>query len=254
MNSQEAKDVLLLYRPGVDRDDPDFAEAIAHARQDPELSAWFQQHCAFQEAARSAFNNIPVPDGLKEQILSERKAHLTLSSRRRALVGAGALVVITLAGFITFRTAFPPSPPRDFSFANFHDQMMGKIIRYPKMDLLTNDLHAIRRELAKHGQPANLAFTAPLDKVPGTGCASFDWHDKPVSMVCFNSGKNANPNKPDLFLFIADKSSVTIPPPETPVIAHNRTVKTLVSGSWTSGDKVYVLGALGDEQFLKQYF
>jgi hypothetical protein len=113
-------------------------------------------------------------------------------------------------------------------------------------------LQAIRQELAKHGQP-NLAITPPLEKTEGTGCATLDWQDKPVAMICFNSGKNGNPKKPDLFLFIADKSSIKNPP-ESAVIAHSRAVKKLVSRSWSSGDKTYVLAAFGDEEFLKQYF
>lgn len=245
--------MLLLFRPSVDHDDPEFAEALALTKSDPELAAWFQQHCAFQNAAASAFNNISVPDGLKEQILSERKAHLALSSRRRALVAVSSLAVIAVAGFFTFRTLVPPSPPRDYSFNNFHERMMAKIIRYPKMDLETNDLQAIRQNLSEHGQ-TNLVFTTPLGKTPGTGCATFDWYDKPVAMICFNSGKNGKAKSPDLFLFIADKSSITNPPPGTPVIAHAHGLKNLISASWSSGNKVYVLGALGNEAFLKQYF
>jgi len=251
VNKYEAKEILLLYRPAVDRNDSEFAEAIALTKADPELAAWFEQHCAFQIAARSAFNSIPVPDGLKQQILSERKAHLTLSTRRKVLAAASVMVILACVGVFTFRS-FKPYPATDNTFANFQSNMVGKIIRYPTMDLLTNDLQAIRQELAKHGQPANVPFTASLDKVAGTGCASFDWHDKPVSMICFNSGKNGNPRKPDLFLFIVDNTAVKNPPAGTPAIAHAR--RGIVSGSWTSGNKTYVLAALGDEEFLKQYF
>lgn len=250
MNSLEAKEILLLYRPSVDGNDPEFSEALALTKSDPELAVWFQQHCAFQDAARSAFNDIPVPEALKEQILSECKAHLTLNSRRRALVGACAIMVIAFVGVITFRSFQAPKP--DTSFASFHSRMIGMILRYPKMDIETNDLQAIRQELAKHGQTPNLAFTAPLDKTSGTGCATLTWHDKQVSMVCFNSGKNGAPKKPDLFLFVIDKGALKDPPPRDPKITQVR--KSLVSGSWTSGDKIYVLAALGGEDFLRQYF
>jgi hypothetical protein len=249
VNSLEAKDILLLYRPSADRDDPEFSEAIAFAKTDPELAGWFQQHCAFQDAARAAFNDIPVPEALKEQILSERKAHVTLSSRRKALVAACAAIIIAFAGVVTFRSFQPPKP--DNTFANFQARMIGMILRYPKMDLETNDLQAIRQELAKHGQ-TNLTFTASLNKTAGTGCATLSWYDKRVSMVCFNSGKNGKPKTPDLFLFVIDTAALKDPPPGTPVIA--RATKTLISGSWTSGNKTYVLGALGSEDFLREHF
>jgi len=136
-------------------------------KADAELNTWFQQHCAFQNAASSAFNDIPVPEGLKEQILSERKAHLTLTSRRRALVAACAVVVIAFCGVLSFRTIFPPKPSLDFSFGNFHTNMIGVIIRYPVMDITTNNVQAIRSYLAQHGQ-SNLVSTPAVDKIVQT--------------------------------------------------------------------------------------
>jgi len=258
VNSQEAKQILLLYRPAVDREDPDFAEALALTNADLELNTWFKQHCAFQNAARAAFNDIPIPEGLKEQILSERKAHLTLTSRRRALVAACAVVVIAFCGVLSFRTIFPPKPTLDYSFANFHTNMIGVIIRYPVMDIPTNNVQAIRSYLAQHGQ-SNLVSTPAVDKIvqmpniAGTGGKKLDWQDKPVAMICLNSGRNADPKKPDLFLFVVDNGSITGPPPgPTPVITQDR--KGIVSGSWTSGNKTYILAGLGDKDFLKQYF
>jgi hypothetical protein len=253
VNKQDAKEILLLYRPSADGDDPEFSEALALTRTDPELAAWFQQHCAFQDAARAAFNEIPVPEALKEQILSERKAHITLSSRRKALAAASVVVILACIGVFAFRN-LPHNPALDNSFANFQSRMIGLILRYPKMDLETNDLQAIRQELAKHGQ-TNIIFTASLDKTAGTGCATLRWQDKPVSMICFNSGKNGKPKTPDLFLFAIDTASLKDPPPngpDGPLITQAR--KSLFSGSWTSGGKTYVLGAIGDENFLRQYF
>jgi hypothetical protein len=257
VNSQEAKHILLLYRPAVDRDDPDFAEAIALAKTDPELDSWFQQHCAFQSAASSAFNNIPVPDGLQEQILSERRAHLTLTSRRRALVAACAVLVIAFCGFLTFRTIWPPRPSLDYSFGNFHTNMVALLFRYPKMDILTNNVQAIRSDLANRGQ-SNLVFTPTVDQIvgtaniAGTGGKALDWQDKPVAMICLNSGKNGKPTVPDLFLFIVDNTSIKGPPANTaPIIAQTR--RGIVSSSWTSGEKTFILAGLGDEAFIKQF-
>jgi len=254
VNSQEAKEILMLYRPAVDRDDPDFAEALALAKSDAELSTWFQQHCAFQNAASAAFNNIPVPPGLKEQILSERHAHLTLTTGRKILALASVAVILACVGIFAFNN-IQRGPVRDDSFATYYTNMMAKILRYPDMDIQTNNLQAIRMELAKRGQ-GNLAsspFTPSLEKVAGTGGKALEWHDKPVSMICFNSGKNGKPTIPDLFLFIVDNTSIKTPPVSTsPVVAQFR--KGIVSRTWTSGDKTYILAGLGDEEFLKQYF
>jgi len=257
VNNHEAKQILLLYRPAVDRDDSDFAEALALAKVDAELDAWFQQHCAFQNAASSAFKTIPVPEGLKEQILSERKAHLTLTSRRRALIATCAVAVIALCGLLTFRSIFPPRPSLDHSFANFQTSMIGIFIRYPTMDIVTNNVRAIRLDLANRGQ-SNLVFTPSVDKIvgkaniAGTGGKALDWQDKPVAMICLNSGKKGAPKMGDLFLFVVDNSSINgSTPGTTPVVTLVR--RGIVSSSWSSGDKTYILAGLGDEDFLKQY-
>ena len=66
MNRDEAKNFLLLYRPGTaDADDPQIAGALALAKRDPELARWLEEHCARQEALRAKFREITVPEGLK---------------------------------------------------------------------------------------------------------------------------------------------------------------------------------------------
>src|SRR6266487_4292933 len=71
MNSRLAKEILLRYRPGTaDASDPEFAEALQQAKRDPELGRWFAQHQAFCETIRDRFKQLPVPAGLKEDILA----------------------------------------------------------------------------------------------------------------------------------------------------------------------------------------
>ena len=95
MNRDEAKTILLLYRPGTaDADDPQIAEALALAKQDPELTRWLVEHCARQETLRAEFRQITVPAGLKEQIISEQAARTRAGIRRRtggARAGRGLL-------------------------------------------------------------------------------------------------------------------------------------------------------------------
>jgi len=70
VNRDEAKTILLLYRPGTaDANDPQIAGALELAKQDPELTRWLVEHCARQEAVRAGFRKITAPAGLKEQII-----------------------------------------------------------------------------------------------------------------------------------------------------------------------------------------
>ena len=62
MNSQQAREILILYRPGTDdREDPEVAKALAAVTQGPELSRWFAEHCALCEVFRDKFRQISVP-------------------------------------------------------------------------------------------------------------------------------------------------------------------------------------------------
>ncbi len=250
MNSRQAKEILFFYRPGTaDCDDPQFAPALELVGRDPELAAWFEQHCALHQALCSKFKQISVPEGLKEQILSERKVRTVRHAQRKAtLLAVGAAALFLLIGI----GAWHLQPPADNSFGSFQSRMARKVLReYPTMDLATDDLGQIRQYLARNGPHGDYVLPKPLEKTAGSGCAIFPWHGRSVAMVCFNSRKDATPKGPDLFLFIVDRSAVAqAPTANSPQFAQ---IKSLATASWSSGDKTYLLAGLGNEKFLKQY-
>lgn len=250
MNSQQAKEILILFRPGTeDAADPEVAEALALTKQDSELAHWFEEHCALQQAVRANFRQIPVPEGLKEQILSERAVKTSPLFRKKAGVLALAaflLLVLVGLGFFYLR----PNPEN--GFLAFRHRMAGNVLRvYPRMDLETNDLAQIREYLATHQGHGDYVLPHGLSKTAGTGCKVLDWRGNKVSMICFNSGTNGKPTVPDLFLFVVDRSLVKdAPGASSPEFAQ---ISRLLTASWSEGNKTYVLGGLRDEQFLRNY-
>src|SRR5208282_1604959 len=98
MNRDEAKNILLLYRPGTaDVGDPQIIEALALTQRDQELARWFGEHCARQEVLRAKFWQIPVPAGLKEQIISEQAAQeKAIIWQRNIVLTAVAATVVAL--------------------------------------------------------------------------------------------------------------------------------------------------------------
>lgn len=250
MDNKKAKEILALYRPGsADQDDVDFAEALVLAKHDPELSGWFKEHCALQEAVGAKFKQISAPEGLREQILSERKVQGMAGLKRKAVpVAILAAVILLLAGIASFYFR----PHDDRTVAAFVNKMAGTVLRtYPTMDLETNDLNQIRQYLAKNGGHGDYSLSKPLAETSGTGCKIFPWHGKTVSMVCFNSKKSAVESGPDLFLFVINRSALSNPP------ASNSTQFTRISqlaiATWTEGNNTYVLGGLGDEGFVRRF-
>ena len=250
MTSQEAKEVLLLYRPGIsDPTQVEFVEALACARNDLELDRWFQEHCAFQTVLRNKFIEIPVPEGLKEQILSERQVEAAPPAKRTALVAALCILIVFLLGGIGLHFS---NQREDTTFANFQSRMVRKVAReYPVMDVETSDPKLIRESLAQNGGP-NYILPRGFEKVTYTGCAVLEWQGKPVSMVCFNSGKTSKTREPDLFLFVITHADApNAPKTITPQFGQQSGFQI---ATWTNGDKTYLLAGAEDEASLRSYF
>ena len=254
MDKQQAKEILMLYRPGTAGEvEPEMAEALALAKREPELAGWLEQHCAVQEAIRARFRETVVPEGLMEQIISERKAAMRRGVQRRAVLLATAALIIGLIGVARWYWR-PRAPAEDRTFAAFRVWTVSKVLReYPKMDLETNDLAQIQEAVQKHGQ-GNFTLPRALAATTPTGCATnLHWNnrDHRVSMICFNSGKTSTSAQPDLFLFITDRAAVAdAPPTNSPVYAR---FMRLTTASWSDGDKTYVLGGMGNEAFIKEF-
>jgi hypothetical protein len=72
MTTSEAKEKLLLYRGSIDDLDPQFQEALAYARRDPELAEWLQEQTDCYNAIRAKLRGIGPPVGLSERIVRSR--------------------------------------------------------------------------------------------------------------------------------------------------------------------------------------
>jgi uncharacterized membrane protein YbaN (DUF454 family) len=251
MNRDEAKTILLLYRPGTaDGADAEIAAALALARQEPELTRWLAEHCARQEAVRAGFRRITAPAGLKEQIISEQAAHekMLFWRQRVALVAAAAVVVaLVVLTPLWFQHRRP-----DDTCASYRIRMANVALRGYSMDLATSNPASVRAYLAQKDAPSDYVLPAPLEKTATTGCAIEAWQGVKVSMICFRTGKPLPPGEQsDLWLFVIDRSRVKDAPPAG---SHQMVqVSRLRMVTWTEGDKLYMLGMEGDEQTLRQY-
>ncbi len=248
MDSRQAKEILRLYRPAAsDPDDREMLEALALARQDAELGRWLEQHLATQAALRDKFRAIPIPEGLREQILSERVVES--SSRPRVSVLRVTLGVAALM-LILAMVNFWPRGGEDTSFLGFR-QRMARVSQnqYPHMDVETNDLKEIKRFLAAHGQ-TNYVLPESLEKTTVTGCALLKWQGLPVTMICFKQAAAGKSTDPDLFLFfMAEGNLGKLPEAGHPDMA---TIGRLNTASWVNHGKVYVLGSFSQLEELRK--
>jgi hypothetical protein len=251
MTRDEAKKILVHYRPGVtDDNDPQFAAALDLVRRDPELAAWFQQQCAVFDAIRGKLKSIPVPQGLRRQIIVEHVENtriLPLTSRLLLVSAIAALALLT--AIIWFQ--FKPGPQKGFE--NYRDIVARKVQRGYFMDMHEKDQAKIREFFHAKGAPADFVLPASLGKLSGEGGVAFNWNRHPVSLLCLNAaGKPGEKN--DLYLFVTDRSGV----PGAPAPGDKPTFKQVnlfMTMTWTVGDHVYLLTASGgeDEAALEKY-
>lgn len=249
MNRDEAKNILMLYRPGsADESNSQVAEALALAKTDADLAHWLEEHLMRQQALRAKFQEMTIPEGLKEQIISEQRAAERRSHwQRNALVAAVAVVGLLILAALWF-----PSRPVDDTFAIYRSRMISGALRGYSMDLITNNASVIRNYLAQKNAPADYVLPIPLQQTEVAGCAVQSWQGAKVSMICFRTGKPLPPGQQsDLWLFVVDQASVKEAPETT--LAQLAPVNRLITAVWTQGGKLYLLGTSGDERVIRQY-
>ena len=243
MDNQQAKEILSLYRAGLDEaTDPFFAEALAQAQRDPELGRWFEKQSAIDAAMREKFQQIAAPASLPQQILAERKIVRPAIWWAHPALWAAAAAAIVLAVLVGYLLQQPETP----NFQSYRKNMAKLVSGEYKMMLETNDLGAIRQFLGKNHGVADYVLTKEMEKLPAEGCALINWHDRRVSLVCLERGHDD-----DLFLFIVDRSALPDPPPSQ--TAQFARVNNMTTASWTVGDKTYVLASKGNEEDLRKF-
>jgi hypothetical protein len=242
VTQEEAKRILLLYRPGV-AEQADFAEALSEARRDPDLAGWLERHLATQAALRDKFSEIIPPPELKDRILGQRKIVRPVWWRRQPAWLAAAASIALLIGLTLWFTR-PPKDKYD-RFADYRTRMVQIVLREYRMDISTNNAESVRQYLQSRGAPADYTLPKGLNQVAVKGGGLLRWRGQPVSMVCFDRG-----NRQLLYLFVLDRTGLKDAPPETTEVVK---VKKLTTASWSSGDKTYVLASEEDPDAIRRY-
>jgi hypothetical protein len=250
VNNQEAKKVLALFRPGsADEKDPSFDEARQMAKTDPELARWFATHCEAYLVMRPKFQSIPVPPGLKEQILSERKIQRPLFLRYSHPLMTLAAAVVLLLGIVFGLWSFHRGTD---NYSAYRKRMIKTALIPYSMDLNSTNAAQILAFLKTSNAPDNYALSPRLKTAALVGCAVSSWQGNPVSMICFKTGRPLPPgDQSDLWLFVASRKSVSSAPASSePVFAR---VNKATTASWSDDHNTYVLAAVGDEALLRKY-
>jgi len=249
MNSREAMEILKLFRPGTaDEQDAAFDEARQMAKSDAELGRWFEQHCESTRALRQKFQTIPVPPGLKEQILSERKIRRPVFQRYWGAMLAAAAIVALLLGI---QQEFGPLHFQPTGYPTYQKRMTEAVLRGYYMDWRGQDPDRLRAHLKARNAPANYTLPDGLKSTPVVGCAVLKWQGSNVSLICFKSGRPLEPGaQSDVWLFVVDRNAFGEAPAAAPEF---KRVNKATTANWSDAGHIYLLAAVADNDFLQKY-
>jgi len=240
MNADKAKQTLENYRGG-DELTNDVAEALAYARNNADVSRWFEDKEQFDARMAKAVQKITIPPQLKSAILAQRKI-VPLRSwwNQPVSLAAAALILglVTLAGF--FLTQTRPT------FAAYRktviDESWG---RSPHLDFETHDIAQFNRWLTGIDPHAKVAIPSGLQDLRLRGGRTMEWNGERVVLLCLADGSR------HLHLFVTDDHAfVGAPSQSSPDYEKCSGWKTV---SWSQGDRTYVLTGMNYFTFLKKF-
>jgi hypothetical protein len=244
MTTQQAKEILAVYRPGTEDElDPLFAEALALIRSDASLRKWFEESMSLDRELRAALGRVAAPANLRDTILTQRKIIRPAHWWQRRLTGremAAAAVIffaLTLAGFWVAQ--------RPARFADFRreiaDQSWGPT---PHLEVKTSDLSQMRQYLSTRNISTNFALPPTLAHSELRGCSVMHWRGRQIPVLCFNSeGKH-------LHLMVAERSLFPDAPSNIPETDQWQAWRT---ASWSMNAHTYVLTGLSTPGFVKKF-
>lgn len=242
MNDQ-AKLLLSAYRPGGgDASDPAFAEALAQARRDPQLSAWLDESQRFDQVISEKLRGVAVPAGLRSTILAGAKMSRPRpwwqGSRVWAL--AAAFAILAALGALWLGKAARLDTWQTDSLAVLDQIESGAV----NLDFEHEKPAQLTDWLRERAAPVPSALPPALAAHPTFGCKTIDAQGRKVSLLCFDLG-----NKEQAHLFTTPRAGLKIAPPDRhPIFSRLRNWNL---ASWRSGGHVQMLASELDAEKLR---
>lgn len=244
MNRETAKEILAAFRPGTDDEgDPVFAEALALARSDAELKAWFKDAQSFDHLMKAELARIAAPADVRERILASPKIiqpapwwNARLNGRHWA---AAAAVVVIGAGLFFWFASTRPATFHEFR-REIADQSWGSA---PHVEHKAGDIVEVRRALEAQGLPSR--FHVPPALEPAVrGYSLMHWRGRELPMICFHSeGQH-------LHMLVVDRHLFHDAPSSGPQMDQWAVWRT---ASWSRDEFSYVLTGLNTTTFVKKF-
>jgi hypothetical protein len=180
MNNEEAKFILGAYRANHrDADNPLFSAALAQARKDPALGAWFARAQAHDDAIAARLREVGPPAGLREAILAGARASRAPRHFPAVWLALAASVAVLLAAtFALWPKSAAADPARLAAFA-LDDTAHGKHGGHGEA------AGALQALLSQPSTRLGAGLPVDFAALRATGCRTLNFAGHDVLEVCF---------------------------------------------------------------------
>ena len=242
MNSEQAKQLLEVFRPGgTDTADPRFMEALLQTERDPQLGRWFEEQRRFDGQFVAGLKSVSVPRDLQDAILSSRKVvrpGLWQTWHARAALAASVIFLAVAGGVLA--TSKPAQ------FADFRAELIQQAWDgNAHLDFESSDVRQVQQWLAGNNAAATFSLPEGLSHTHLIGCRIVEADGRRVPMLCLTDGPK------HMHLFVLDGLQMAqLPAGDKPDFQKCGSWKT---ASWQQGDKTYVLTGMKYQTFVSKF-
>ena len=231
MTPEEAKFILEARRPdGSDDAEPQMAEALAVAKNHPEIRQWLAEQGEFDMLIAGKLSGVSAPARFRERIVAGRRVGRSRSwwSTRRVLPLAAAIALLLSIGAVWLRS---PEGNTVAAFGAHAEKFIHEKWDH-KFDLPESDLGRIGEWVSKQDGPAPVDVPSRVAGSKMYGCKLYEWNGHKATLVCFSASDGGT-----IHLVVTRREGVSNPPGASPVhFSHGE----FNMAAWSRGDRVYV--------------
>lgn len=247
MNKNTLKETLSAFRSGSpDHDDPVFQEALAQVEKDHDLKQWFNDSLKEDSTFRQNFNQSPVPEGLRDNILLQNAPPKILGfpGFRRSLTAIAAAILFATVVFTFIKGEGPASTltAEEFVFKAFELEQHG----HRSLDFVSSDRDEKIQWLAQGNAPTGWELPQPFQTAVAAGCSKVEFGNHPVSMICYRLPEGAMAH---VYVIKRNALSKATPPGEI----HFDQSGEFSSARWCDGEFYYIAVAKSTTQALANF-
>lgn len=236
MDNTELQLRLSACRPhGQDADDPLLRAALESLPRHPDVAARYEQQMHFDRAMCKHLEAMPVPAGLRAEVLAALKIS-QVRSRRAAMpwLAAAAMVAAAVVVFwLPERKGTMTFAEAETSLVKMFEQMQAEGM---SLDHVSHELDEVSTWLADAQAPLPYVMHAGMRESEPMGCRVIHWQGSKVTLICFRkAGDSAH-------LFVMDRAPLAEgegPPSQEPMPVHH--VEGRPVSAWGCRKCLYVL-------------